>query len=75
MRSRVEQFERIRLDARGEDMLIRELAASYNVHRRTVRAVLASSTPPLRKPAVKLRTKRVRRRPKHCVAFSEKWSP
>ena len=53
MRSRVEQFERIRLDARDKDMSIRELAAFHKVHRRTVRAALVSSTPPLRKPAVR----------------------
>ena len=35
-RSRVEQFERIRRDARDEGMSIRALAAKHKVHRRTV---------------------------------------
>lgn len=48
-RSRVKQFERIRLDARDKDMSIRELAWVHGVHRRTVRAALAEATPPARK--------------------------
>ena len=48
-RSRVEQFERIRRDARDKSMSIRELASTHGVHRRTVRAALMSSTPPPRK--------------------------
>jgi transposase len=45
----VEQFERIRRDAREKDMSIRRLAAKHNVHRRTVRAALACAVPPPRK--------------------------
>lgn len=48
-RSRVEQFEGIRRDARDKDMSIRQLAALHGVHRRTVRAALTSSIPPPRK--------------------------
>ena len=50
MRSRVEQFERIRRDARDEEMSIRALADKHQVHRRTVRAALADAVPPARKP-------------------------
>jgi transposase len=46
----VEQFERIRRDAR-EGASIRELARRHKVHRRTVRQALADATPPPRKPA------------------------
>jgi len=35
--SRVEQFERIRRDARDEGLSIRALSDKYRVHRRTVR--------------------------------------
>ena len=48
-RARVEQFERIRRDARDEGMSIRALAAKHKVHRRTVRAALADAVPPTRK--------------------------
>jgi hypothetical protein len=50
VRSRVEQFERIRRDARDEEMSIRALADKHKVHRRTVRAALADAVPPVRKP-------------------------
>lgn len=50
MRSRVEQFERIRRDARDDEMSIRALADRHKVHRRTVRAALADAVPPVRKP-------------------------
>jgi transposase len=46
----VEQFERIRRDARDEGMSIRALAERHKVHRRTVRAALADAVPPTRKP-------------------------
>ena len=49
MRSRVELFEAIRRDHRREDLSIRQLAEKYKVHRRTVRAALASAEPPPRK--------------------------
>lgn len=49
VRSRVEQFERIRRDARDEEMSIRALADKHKVHRRTVRAALADAVPPVRK--------------------------
>jgi transposase len=45
----VEQFERIRRDARDEGLSIRALASKHRVHRRTVRAALADATPPPRK--------------------------
>ena len=48
-RSRVEQFERIRRDARDEGLSIRALAERHKVHRRTVRAALADAVPPPRK--------------------------
>ncbi|WP_152231212.1 IS21 family transposase [Georgenia ruanii] len=47
--SRVEQFERIRRDARDEGLSIRALASKHKVHRRTVRQALADPTPPARK--------------------------
>ena len=50
MRSRVELFERIRRDRRVEGLSIRELAERHRVHRRAVRAALASAVPPPRKP-------------------------
>ena len=53
MRSRVEQFERIRRDARDEGLSIRELAEKHQVHRRTVRFALADATPPARRVAVR----------------------
>ncbi|MDP2772123.1 MAG: IS21 family transposase, partial [Nocardioides sp.] len=46
----MEQFERIRRDARDEEMSIRALADRHQVHRRTVRAALADAVPPVRKP-------------------------
>jgi transposase len=48
--SRVELFERIRRDRRVEGLSIRELAERHRVHRRAVRAALASAVPPPRKP-------------------------
>ena len=49
MRSRVELFEAIRRDHRREDLSTRQLAHRHHVHRRTVRAALASATPSPRK--------------------------
>lgn len=49
--SRVEQFERIRRDARDLGLGIRALAARHHVHRRIVRQALASAIPPSRKAA------------------------
>lgn len=49
VRSRVELFEQIRRDRRGEKLSIRELADRHRVHRRTVRQALASALPPPRK--------------------------
>ncbi|MBC8092702.1 MAG: IS21 family transposase, partial [Pseudonocardia sp.] len=46
----MELFEAIRRDARREDLSIRALAERHGVHRRTVRAALASAVPPPRKP-------------------------
>jgi transposase len=49
-RSRVELFEAIRRDRRvDESVSVRGLADRYGVHRRTVRAALATSVPPQRK--------------------------
>ncbi|MFI8592117.1 IS21 family transposase, partial [Dietzia maris] len=45
----MEQFERIRRDARDEGLSIRALAERHKVHRRTVRAALADAVPPPRK--------------------------
>ena len=45
----MEQFERIRRDARVEGLSIRALAAKHGVHRRAVRQALADATPPPRK--------------------------
>lgn len=53
VRSRVEQFERIRRDARDDELSIRALADKHKVHRRTVRAALADAVPPVRKPPVR----------------------
>ena len=47
--SRVELYERIRRDHRDEGASIHELSRRYEVHRRTVREAIASSTPPPRK--------------------------
>jgi len=46
----VEQFERIRRDARDDELSIRALADKHKVHRRTVRAALGDAVPPARKP-------------------------
>ncbi len=48
--SKAELFEAIRRDARREELSIRTLADRHGVHRRTVRAALASTTPAPRKP-------------------------
>lgn len=45
----MEQFERIRRDARDEELSIRALADKHNVHRRTVRQALGDAVPPTRK--------------------------
>ena len=50
VRSRVDQFERIRRDARDDEMSIRALADKHRVHRRTVRSALADAVPPVRQP-------------------------
>ncbi len=47
--SRVELYERIRIDSRVEGLSIRELSRRHGVHRRTVRQALASAVPPSRK--------------------------
>lgn len=49
MRSRVELFEKIRRDRRGEGLSIRELADRHGTHRRTVRQALDDAVPPPRK--------------------------
>jgi hypothetical protein len=49
VRSRVEQFARIRRDRRVDGLSIRALADKYGVHRRTVRQALESAIPPPRK--------------------------
>ena len=54
VRSRVEQFERIRRDARDEGLSIRALAERHSVHRRTVRQALADAVPPVRKPPARV---------------------
>jgi len=48
----VELFAAIRRDARREELSIRALADRHGVHRRTVRAALASAMPAPRKPRV-----------------------
>ena len=50
----MELFERIRRDARDEEMSIRALADKHKVHRRTVRAALGDAVPPVRKPPVRV---------------------
>jgi transposase len=50
----VEQFERIRRDARDEGLSIRALAVKHRVHRRAVRQALADATPPPRKTPVRV---------------------
>lgn len=52
MGSRVELFERIRLDHDREGLSIRALAERHGVHRRAVRQALESATPPERKRPV-----------------------
>jgi len=54
VRSRVEQFERIRRDARDEELSIRALADKHQVHRRTVRQALADAVPPVRRPPTRV---------------------
>lgn len=49
----MEQFERIRRDARDKDMSIRQLAKVHGVHRRTVRAAFVDAIPPPRKVPVR----------------------
>jgi len=48
----VEQFEQIRRDRVGEGLSLRALAERHGVHRRTVRAALASPLPPARRTPV-----------------------
>jgi transposase len=50
----VEQFERIRRDARDEGLSIRALALKHKVHRRAVRQALADAVPPPRKIPVRV---------------------
>jgi lambda repressor-like predicted transcriptional regulator len=55
----VQQFEQIRRDREREELSLRALAERHGVHRRTVRAALASPLPPakrvpLSRPAPKL---------------------
>ena len=50
MPSKAELFEAIRSDSRRHELSIRALAELHGVHRRTVRAALASATPTVRKP-------------------------
>jgi transposase len=52
VRSRVEMFAVIRRDAQREGLSVRALAERHGVHRRTVRAALASAVPPPRKERV-----------------------
>jgi hypothetical protein len=55
----VEQFERIRRDARDGEMSVRALADKHKVRRRTVRAALADAVPPVRKPPTRSRRKKL----------------
>lgn len=50
----MEQFERIRRDARDEGLSIRALATKHKVHRRAVRQALADAVPPPRKTPVRV---------------------
>jgi transposase len=50
----VEQFERIRRDARDEGLSIRALATRHRVHRRAVRQALVDATPPPRKTPIRV---------------------
>ena len=52
-RSKVELYEQIRKVHEREELSIRELARRFGVHRRDVRAALASAVPPARKVAVR----------------------
>jgi transposase len=52
MGSRVEQFEQIRRDRDREGLSVRGLAVRHGVHRRTVKAALASPVPPVRRAPV-----------------------
>jgi ribosome-binding protein aMBF1 (putative translation factor) len=47
--SKVELYEKVRLARRDEGLSIRALAARFGVHRRDVRAALASPEPAPRK--------------------------
>jgi len=51
--SRVELFERIRIDRRQEGLSVRALARRHHVHRRTVHQALASAVPPPRASPVR----------------------
>ena len=53
----MELYEAIRRDARREDLSIRALADRHGVHRRTVRAALASAVPAPRKVPVRVAPK------------------
>lgn len=57
MGTRVELYEAIRRDARREDLSIRALSERHGVHRRTVRAALASAVPAPRKVPVRVAPK------------------
>ena len=57
MGTRVELYEAIRRDFRLEDLSIRALAERHAVHRRTVRAALASAVPAPRKVPVRVAPK------------------
>ena len=57
MGTRVELYEAIRRDFRLEDLSIRALAERHGVHRRTVRAALASAVPAPRKVPVRVAPK------------------
>ncbi len=57
MGTRVELYEAIRRDARREELSIRALAEQHGVHRRTVRAALASAVPAARKVPVRVAPK------------------
>ena len=54
MKSKVELYEQIRLVARDERLGVRALAGRFRVHRREVRAALASPVPAVRKVPVRL---------------------
>jgi hypothetical protein len=51
--SKVELYEKVRLARRDEGLSIRALAARFGVHRREVRAALASPEPAPRKAPVR----------------------